>query len=181
MNEKVRFRDNEKLLKKLSLINSIVILVMRVLIIVNLFIAKYGPYQSVMENEEEEGSFMMAGIVGFLLALFFLFVVIFVAKAIFSVITIVVGVTSNYKKTYSTLSIITAIFTSMIALTFVSAFFDGLKTGFNILSLIAAIVLVAFCVYNDIVQWFLYEINQKHIKPIKESNDIDSNNMNTFL
>ena len=54
MNEKVRFRDNEKLLKKLSLINSIVILVMRVLIIVNLFIAKYGTYQSVMENEEEE-------------------------------------------------------------------------------------------------------------------------------
>lgn len=180
MNEKVRFRDNAQLLKKLSIISNIIILVVRILEVVGLIIMKDAFYQSITEHKDEEGNYMMIGIFALLLTAFFGAIILVIVRVILSAITIIVGVKTNYKKGYSSLSIFIAIFICITTAGMARAFIESLASEFNVVYAVVLFVLTCYCVFNFIVQWYFYRINQK---PVVEKNDSDdeNNNLNVFI
>ena len=180
MPEKIRFRDNEKLLRWLSMAINIIILVAKIVIIILFIVGKNSLYEGAKDSSDEEGSIMLIGIFSFLFAVFFLGIIIVTIKSLFSLITIVVGAVSHFNKLYSALSIITAASLGMYSFTYLSSTIELSLKEFSLFRLIIAILFLVFSAFNFIVQYFLL---QKNLKPqtTPKTNDEDVENINQIL
>lgn len=158
--DKTKFRYNEKLLVKLSLILNIIILIFKVGLLVWLVLTSTGIHNRSDSSQSSEGAMYAGAIIAFVMAFIFIGIFIFTLKIIFSVGLIIVGITTKFNKLYSTLSVVSAAY---LVISVVGMLLSALKDSKGQISYvyIAYAGVAIFLILNVIIQAFYHTINLK--------------------
>ena len=167
MNEKIKLRDNGKLLVKLSLTLNILILIAKIAIVVALIISRVLIIDGISKSAESgnAGGFF-AGIFVFLIAFVIIGILGFAVKAIFSAVTIIVGFSRKFDKTYSTLSLVTVVFNCVHTFGLVASLPSNIMNAKSnpyetIIYAIVVVVMLAFAIINTTIQMMLSKYNSR--------------------
>ena len=169
MNEKIKLRDNRKLLVRYSLIQNIIILIAKITIAVSMIVSKNRIIESAHKAAESgEGSIWLGAVISLLLVFIYIGIIAFIGKAIFSIVTIAIGIKNKFNKAYSTLSVVTTFFVcfhAFGAISFLISEFTHPDIHYDakaiITYVVGTILFVGFAVFNTIIQMMLSKLNTK--------------------
>ena len=175
--EKVKFRDNEKLLQTLSIIFNILLLIMYIgFAIFCLFTIKkiYQGANEVAENSKND--FYAVAIGSFLVATELVGVVLSIMGAILCIVIITIGFANHFDKAYKTLSVFQGLMNGILSLSLIGALTESAKRDFNIYSFVVYLLLILFLMSNAVIQVLFH----KDALVKEEKNKIESDTKHNF-
>ena len=172
-----KLKQNEKLLKILSMVFNAIILILKIAFALFCIYVIIRMYQKAGETADSgKENIYYAGFSSFVVVFLGLGAFFCIVWSVFSIVTIIVGAVSRFSKTYTTLSLFDGIMGAIIIVPlFETLIADVASERFNIFSFILISMIIVLLAIHLFIQILIYKVISRKRDEKKEIEDVSNN------